>query len=57
MKKSRFTDEQIVGFLSAHTTKSDATRDPGFPGKAPQAMRPKVMLPAQLKLELSARFK
>ena len=42
---------------AAHTTKSDATRGPGFPGKVPLAMRPKLMLPAQLKLVLSARFK
>lgn len=42
---------------SAHKTKSDAARGPTFPGKAPLAMRPELMLSAQLKLVLSARFK
>lgn len=44
-------------FLNAHTTKTDATHGSGFPGKVPLALRPKLMLPVQLKLVLSARFK
>lgn len=52
----------LVAFLktlsvTAHTTKTDATHGPGFPGKVPLALRPKLMLPVQLKLVLSARFK